>query len=173
MFRTTFDVGPDEREAFQELSRELADWRLGEYLDRSAIGTDDGIVCKLSHANRRPILFLPDRRDVRHHRGENLRSDRCQSRRQCRATARRSTKRTPYIIKRLVRPDAGLPGTNVHVVFRNAESGWMLEPFHQCPDAQTLSLWAKLLARANPRPLGSSILGQKMATRFRSTCSYS
>ena len=51
VFRTTFDVGPDEREAFQELSRELADWRLGEYLDRSPIGTDDGIVCKLSHGS--------------------------------------------------------------------------------------------------------------------------
>ena len=55
VFRTTFDVDPDEREALQELAREQADWRLGEYLDRSS---DEGIVCKIIHAINVPSFSL-------------------------------------------------------------------------------------------------------------------
>jgi len=53
----------DMRPALQELTRELADWRLAEYLDRPASqsGVAGRIVCKVSHANGRPILFLPER----------------------------------------------------------------------------------------------------------------
>jgi hypothetical protein len=39
-FRTTFDVNPGQREAFAELVRELVDWRLAEYLDRSGRGEE-------------------------------------------------------------------------------------------------------------------------------------
>ena len=59
-FSSRFDVPSPQREAFQELVRELVDWRLAEYLQRQP-GTDDAIVCKVSHAGGRPILFLPDR----------------------------------------------------------------------------------------------------------------
>jgi hypothetical protein len=33
-FSSRFDVPPSQREAFQELVRELVDWRLAEYLQR-------------------------------------------------------------------------------------------------------------------------------------------
>ena len=60
-FRLSRNVPPDCREAFQELLRELVEWRLAEYLQRDASAAGDRFVCKVSHANRRPILFLPDR----------------------------------------------------------------------------------------------------------------
>lgn len=60
-FRTTFTVPADVRPAFQEMVRETVDWRLAEYLSWPAVaaGEDDRIVCRVSHAGGRPILFLP------------------------------------------------------------------------------------------------------------------
>jgi superfamily II DNA or RNA helicase/HKD family nuclease/diadenosine tetraphosphate (Ap4A) HIT family hydrolase len=59
---TTFAVSPELREAAQDLTGELADWRLTEYLRRhqARLGADR-FVCRVSHANGRPILFLPSR----------------------------------------------------------------------------------------------------------------
>ena len=150
VFRTTFDVAADEREAFQELARELAEWRLGEYLDRSPIGSGEGIVCKVSHANQRPILFLPDRRT---NPGiptgetpviiEGKTYDATFAKVAVNVVRRPGDPRNelPTTLRGWFGPDAGLPGTNFHVVFRNTESRWTLEPLHQRPDAQTPSLW--------------------------------
>lgn len=87
-FRTLFDAEPTNREALQELVRELVEWRLAEYLQRpgadmeredarrvaeaapaylvstdadSASNRQVRFTCKVSHANARPILFLPNR----------------------------------------------------------------------------------------------------------------
>jgi superfamily II DNA or RNA helicase/diadenosine tetraphosphate (Ap4A) HIT family hydrolase len=60
-FRSTFEVPPTQREVFVELVREVVDWRLIEYLDRSDRGWVEGFTCRVSHASGRPILFLPPR----------------------------------------------------------------------------------------------------------------
>src|SRR5262249_38710983 len=60
-FGTRISVAPELREAFQELVRELADWRLAEYLNRSDIASTTQFICKVSHSGDRPILFFPDR----------------------------------------------------------------------------------------------------------------
>jgi superfamily II DNA or RNA helicase/HKD family nuclease/diadenosine tetraphosphate (Ap4A) HIT family hydrolase len=55
-------VPEEHREAATALIHELAEWRLAVYLRR--IGSVDAaprIVCKVSHAGGRPILFLPSR----------------------------------------------------------------------------------------------------------------
>ena len=54
---------PDaHREAFCELVREIAEWRLVSYLRRTGAGNDaEQIVCRVSHSGDRPIIFLPDR----------------------------------------------------------------------------------------------------------------
>jgi hypothetical protein len=57
--RTTFDVRSDLVPAFQEIVRELAEWRLAEYLDRAGKQTAGHATLKVSHANGQPILFLP------------------------------------------------------------------------------------------------------------------
>jgi superfamily II DNA or RNA helicase/diadenosine tetraphosphate (Ap4A) HIT family hydrolase/HKD family nuclease len=62
VFSSTLSVPSEYREAAQEMTRELVDWRLAEYLDRSSIvHRDTDIVCKVSHNGRHPILFLPSR----------------------------------------------------------------------------------------------------------------
>ena len=47
--------------AFQELVREVVDWRLAEYFSRPTPGSQNEFVLKVSHADGRPMLFLPDR----------------------------------------------------------------------------------------------------------------
>lgn len=60
-FKTTFDVPEDQRESLAALTRELVDWRLAEYLDRSGQNGPGRFVCKVSHSNGGPMLFLPKR----------------------------------------------------------------------------------------------------------------
>jgi hypothetical protein len=59
VFKTTFTAAPDAGAVLQELVRELAEWRLAEYLDRAERATADFAILKVSHAEGRPILFLP------------------------------------------------------------------------------------------------------------------
>ena len=62
IFSTVFTLPEELREAGQELVEELVEWRLAEYLQRSAHGGGpDRFVCRVSHSGGRPILFLPDR----------------------------------------------------------------------------------------------------------------
>ena len=62
-FATNLPVAEESREDFQNLVRELVDWRLAEYLDRGdAIKTSDRFVCRVLHSGGRPILKLPDRK---------------------------------------------------------------------------------------------------------------
>ena len=60
-FGSPEQIATDQREAFQELVREIIDWRLAEYSAARCRCREDRFVCKVSHSNRRPILFLPDR----------------------------------------------------------------------------------------------------------------
>lgn len=66
-FATTFDVAAEDRAAYADLVREIADWRLAAYLDRGGPGgelsseAEGGFLCRVSHAGGRPILFLPSR----------------------------------------------------------------------------------------------------------------
>ena len=59
IFQTTFSVEPDSAPALQELVRELAEWRLTEYLDRARTQTGGFSTLKVSQSNGSPILFLP------------------------------------------------------------------------------------------------------------------
>ena len=56
-----FSVPDDCRQEFQDLLREIVDWRLAEYLDRGGITTLGEFSCKVIHAQGRPILKLPSR----------------------------------------------------------------------------------------------------------------
>lgn len=62
-FSSEISVPDACRQQFQNLVRELVDWRLAEYLDRGDTAeTSDRLVCRVVHAGGRPILKLPDRR---------------------------------------------------------------------------------------------------------------
>jgi len=139
VFRTTFTVPKERRELFQRLVEEIVEWRLAEYLARSSKNTSEPgtFVCKVSHANRRPILFLPDRSsnpnlptgwtDVVTD-GELYEANFVKV--AVNVMRRKGSKRNelPDLMRSWFGPDAGLPGTNFHVGFRKSGVGYTLEP---------------------------------------------
>ena len=141
VFRTKFNVAFEKREAFQELARELADWRLGEYLDRS-VSPKEGIVCKVLHSNQKPILFLPNRKktpgiptgetlvDV-----EGTEYEAIFVKIAVNVLRRRGNPRNelPTVLRKWFGPDAGLPGTNFRVLFRSTARGWTLDRQDEMP----------------------------------------
>ena len=62
-FRSVLNESTNQRNALAELSRELCDYRLAQYLERlqGEKRFAPRIVCKVSHNNNNPMLFLPDR----------------------------------------------------------------------------------------------------------------
>ena len=63
-FQSVLNVPPECREGFQDLLREIVDWRLAEYLRRGEGGLEGGFQCKVIHADSRPIVKLPNRTKV-------------------------------------------------------------------------------------------------------------
>lgn len=66
LFETRLSERAEHAHALVEMTRELCEYRLAQYLERlhGATRFASRIVCKVSHSNGRPILFLPDRSTV-------------------------------------------------------------------------------------------------------------
>src|SRR5262245_46931999 len=61
-FESRLDLRADEVETFSELVRELAEFRLAEYLARpTSSGEGVRFQCRVSHSSGNPIIRLPDR----------------------------------------------------------------------------------------------------------------
>jgi len=65
-FESTFEVSEGLAEDYRELVRELAEFRLAEYLMRPSVAERDGVgfQCRVSHSGGNPIIRLPDRERV-------------------------------------------------------------------------------------------------------------
>ncbi len=63
VFFTEITIPTQHESALREQVREICEWRLAQYLERKqgAHAYAPRIVCKVSHTNGRPLLFLPDR----------------------------------------------------------------------------------------------------------------
>jgi len=132
-FRFVQSISSGAREGFQELVRELADWRLAEYMSRHSV-TDRsaGFVMKVSHSGGRPILFLPERKagldipegwqlvtiDGTQHEANFVKVAVNVVRR-----PGSDENRLPTILRGWFGPDAGLPGTNHQVVCETVDDG--------------------------------------------------
>jgi superfamily II DNA or RNA helicase/HKD family nuclease/diadenosine tetraphosphate (Ap4A) HIT family hydrolase len=139
VFRCLQPIPDGHRSALQQLVRELVDWRLAQYLFRSAT-PDDGngsFVMKVSHSAGKPILFLPDRDqrpdipkgwqtvlvDGKPHQANFV-------------NVAVNVVREPGADVNVLAPilrgwfgaDAGLPGTDYHVACEFGEEGWILTP---------------------------------------------
>jgi len=66
VFSTEFGVEEEHRETLVEMTREIVDWRLGEYMQRSSVAGEEPVsfVCDVGHDGRQGVLELPDRRVV-------------------------------------------------------------------------------------------------------------
>ena len=145
IFQTTFELGKDIRSGFQELVREIADWRLAEYLQRPSLrySSENQIVCKVSHTGGRPILFLPDRPvqpNIPHGWTDVLVEGQPYEANFVKVAVNvlRRKGSTKNILSETLHQwfgkNAGLPGTSFQVIFRSTEDGLVFEPFdHEHP----------------------------------------
>jgi hypothetical protein len=139
VFRYREAIAEENRAAFQELVRELVDWRLAEYLSRSAMPgeAETSFAMKVSHTNGRPILFLPNRAqtpgvpegwhtvliDGKPHQANFVKVAVNVVR-----EPGTDTNVLPAILRGWFGADAGLPGTDYHVACDASEDGWILTP---------------------------------------------
>jgi hypothetical protein len=136
-FRTTMEVAGEAVAGLQELVRELAEWRLTEYLDRAVAQTSDASTLKVSHAGGRPILFLPGEpersdlpsgwTDVRID-GETYSANFVKVAVNVVRRAGQEDNELPRILRSWFGPDAGAPGTRHVVELEQTADGWELRP---------------------------------------------
>lgn len=143
-FRTKFHVPAGLRDAFVELVRELAEWRLADYLLRPGaryLGPGS-FICKISHANRRPMLFLPDRDPQVPEGWTRIVAEGVEYEANFVKVALNVVRRPgstqnvlPEILRGWFGEAAGLPGTNHQVLFERAEELWEMRPLTVDEDA--------------------------------------
>ena len=136
-FASKITLAPELRSAFQEMARELADWRLAEYLSRNGEGEaqEGRFTCKVSHSGGRAILFLPDRAqnpaiprgwlDV-DAEGRRLRVKLVEIAINVAQDADCEENVLSQVLNHWFGPRAGRPGTNFEVVFESTELGYRI-----------------------------------------------
>lgn len=162
-FATLFDLPLAEREAFQELVRELVDWRLAEYLQRQP-EDEAHILCKVSHAGGRPILFLPDRStrpDIPEGvtrviiDGKPYEAQFAKVAVNVIRTPGSERNELPGLLRAWFGPDAGLPGTSFQVRLERADGdAYRLMPSRLTDTSDKLELW-----RQYPREMIPQLFG--------------
>jgi superfamily II DNA or RNA helicase/diadenosine tetraphosphate (Ap4A) HIT family hydrolase len=151
VFSSALGAGDEGREALQQMIRELVDWRLAEYLQRSPAegAAGEEIVCKVSHAGGRPIIFL-DR--VKYPRtpegwtevsidGEAYRANFVKVAVNVIRRPGAEQNELPAIMRRWFGPDAGAPGTSFFVSFKRIGDRLMLTPVNPAEGHARLELW--------------------------------
>jgi hypothetical protein len=148
VFQTTFRVDPDAVPAFQEMVRELAEWRLAEYLDRAGTQTAGFSTLKVSHTNGKPILFLPaepERSDLPVGWTDVVIDDALYSANFVKVAVNVVHKpgddenQLPRILRGWFGPDAGSPGTRHSVALDLKNDRWRLRPLGR--QRGELQLW--------------------------------
>ena len=140
VLKFSLSVEDKQREHFQEWIREIADWRLAEYVNRPKKWDDEEIVCKVMHSGGRPILKLPDGCDEReepwgwHRVIADDNSYKANFVRLYVNVLRDETtgqNRLSNLMREWFGEDAGKPGTRYQVVFTKREDHYILIPFAQ------------------------------------------
>lgn len=137
-FETSFTAAAGaETEGVAELVREVVDWRLAEYLQREGEDASD-IVCKVSHAGGRPMLFLPDRASQPGipegwtpvtADGEQYEANFVKVAVNVLRRPGTDQNDLPALLRGWFGPDAGAPGTAHRVVFQPTDDGgYRLQP---------------------------------------------
>ena len=136
-FKSEFDVPEPLVESTQELIREIVEWRLAEYFERSTRDASRQFTLKVSHAADSPMLFLPDRishpelpegwTDVRIN-GEVLQANFVKIALNVMRRSNSSENQLPEILKAWFGKDAGKPGTRHQVILKREIDGWSLSP---------------------------------------------
>jgi superfamily II DNA or RNA helicase len=155
-FISRISIAPELRDVFQELVRELADWRLADYLSRSSRGDagEGQFSCKVSHSGDRAILFLPDRGS--HPKipsdwtpveanGQRYEANFVKIAVNVMREPGKKTNVLHAILTGWFGPDAGRPGTNYQVIFEPGDEGCQMRPANERLAAETSTgpeLWS-------------------------------
>ncbi len=135
-FRTTFDIAPHQVESFQELVRELADWRVADYLSRKEVSATSTFTCKVFHQSGKPILKLPNRERVDGIpegwtevivNGETYEANFVQIAVNVMRRPGAEENVLPEILRSMFGPNAGHPGTRFEVSFEKKDETWEMK----------------------------------------------
>ena len=163
IFRTVVDVSASARSALQELTREIADWRLAEYLDRARTPTPGGarFECAVSHAKGHPLIFLPDRASVPDipegwvdvtADGERYQANFVEIAVNVLRRPGSEQNELGSVLRGWFGPDAGLPGTSHRVAFERDNEGLKLIPLGRREGV--LQLWRSYSREEIPKLFG-------------------
>lgn len=164
-FATDLPVAVEFRDDFQNLVRELVDWRLAEYLDRGDAPTaPDRFVCRVLHSGGRPILKLPDRKKtpgVPSGWVEVLANDRpyvVNFVKEFVNVVQTDLDSDENVLAELVRgwfgPDAGRPGTRFEVAFEPAGNQLRMQPVTLQEAESTAETWRHYMREDIPPLFG-------------------
>ena len=131
-------IVPDaDRMAFQELARELAEWRLAEYLDRPGVPTDGVHLIKVNQANGNPILMplnrdanpgIPEGWTLITASGQRYRANFAKVAVNVAQKEGSDRNELPAMLRAWFGPDAGAPGTRHQVHLASVDDQWTLTP---------------------------------------------
>lgn len=172
VFTATLSLPPALHSAAASLIREIAEWRLAVYLRRTPSHTAERFVCRVSHADGRPILFLPSRdRTAGMPEGwTDVTAD----------GATYQAKFAKIAVNVLHRPDseanvisdllrtwfgegAGLPGSTHMVEFTRSGGSYVLSPY-QGEVQRGPRLWANYMRAEVPKLFGFEFAGFESQT---------
>jgi hypothetical protein len=167
-FSAAFTVPAELRQAAVGLVRELADWRLAVYLRRVGdVASAPRIYGRVSHANGKPIIFLPDRDrtpgipegwvDVIAD-GELYHAKFVKVAVNVATRGESDTNELPALLQKWFGPRAGQPGTSHAVVFERTAEGYALAPAGDRTE-QGPQLWATYKRTDIPKLLGIELKG--------------
>ena len=137
--RQKFAVAESLRSTFQEMLRELVDWRIAEYLRKPDLAElkDGSFICRMLASSGRPILKLPDR--AKHPmvprgptnviiNGEGHVANFVKLFVNVVHRPESNQNVLTEILRGWFGPRAGLPGTKQEVVFDRTGDGWTMWP---------------------------------------------
>lgn len=142
--RFVIDLPTRARSAFQQMVRELVEWRLAEYLSRHRVTSSGAaFIMNVSHTDGRPILFLPNRETVPgipygwHNvtvNGKPYQANFVKIAVNVVRLEGSDENVLPALLRGWFGPDAGLPGTNFRVSCTQSDDGWAWEPLGERKD---------------------------------------
>lgn len=176
LFSSTLDVEIEGREELQQMIRELVDWRLAEYLQRSPSEGTSGeeIACKVSHAGGRPIIFLDRNKDPHTPEGwtdvsvegEAYRAKFVKVAVNVIQRPGSEQNELPALMRRWFGPDAGAPGTGFFVSFKRTGDRLTLTPINPVEGHTRLELWRSYSRQQIPPLFGERFSTARWQTGF-------
>lgn len=170
-FSTTFSLLEELREPMQDLVRELVEWRITVYIQRT-YGSDsvDRVVAKVSHAGGRPMLFLPDREKAQGVPegwqnvtvdGEELQANFVKIAVNVVTRPGSTENILPEILQKWYGSEAGRPGRTHSVVFERSGSAYAMVPASDAVEAAGPQRWHRYNRKEAVAALGITFRGQE------------